>query len=443
MKSGFRLILSIIGIVCFILMITIKYDKDFIFTASLPLAYTVLIAFVCTNKMLSCGLGGTALVLFYCFRLCLLPVICAMGNFYMEPNKVDYIGYYNQGICLILIESLIVFVSLRHYTNKFSRLSVHRVSYLKRNNHQFINISVIVLTIMVIILQLGLGVDYYSFITSQADEFIREELSQPKQGPLWYITDILSTWWRPLVTFLLIFYFQKKIPKHSDSLIILIALVNILYMSDRRIYALLVGGFALYYAMVNTKSIITKRAIFILLGASGALTAFFGFYTSMTEDFSMVSRTFQHYFSGPTLNALSLRVFDNEGVRPLEFVKLLLNDFQIFTATIGRFDIPDYFMSLYGVSQGLWVPSVVGSVRYFGILFPLPTIFFVYYIKKCDYDSQREYYPLYKMIYSFIAVTVSCYMVMYTVELIFYFILSTAVLYRILIYFDKRLKFKI
>lgn len=85
---------------------------------------------------------------------------------------------------------------------------------------------------------------------------------------------------------------------------------------------------------------------------------------------------------------------------------------------------------------------VAGSLRYFGFFFPIVIICFVRYIVNCDYNARRTNDKLYKMLYSYLGVTVSCYMIMYSVELIVYFILSTALIYRILILLDaRRIKF--
>ena len=435
-----RGLLVIISIVSTYFMLTINYDPDFRLTFLMPVTYGFIVAFLCKNDNLLQGLGGSALVFFYCFRMCLLPVICAIGDFYMEPYKSDYIAYYNNGILLNCIECLIVFLSLRYFTRIFNnRRHLVVTQSLSYNNHHILTRFVFFLTVVVVLLQFGLGVHYYSPITNQAEDIVDEVLGDASHGAYWYITDILSTWWRPLITILLIYFVQTKRIPHPQFWIVLIAALNIFFMSDRRIYALLVGGYALYYAMSISRSKITKRLIAFMLLGGGGVTLFFGFYgAASTADLEIVSRTFQHYFSGPTLNALALRTLDAVGVKPLEFMYLLLNDFQSFTALFGRIEMPNYYDSFFGMSFGLWVPMTVGALRYFGFFFPLVLIFFVYYIKKCDYDASISSYSLYSMIYYYIGVCIACYMVMYTVELIFYFILTTGILYRALIYFDKR-----
>lgn len=437
-----RWLLAVFSLVSFYIMMTLNYDSDFQFTSLLPLTYFFVLVFILRDDIIADGLGAGALTYFYAFRMCILPLICAFGNFYIEPDKNDYIQYYNWGILLISIECVIVFCSLRYFTNFFIKKGKRVLKVeITQSNHELIKWVVGLLTITIIFLQAGLNVNYYTPITLQAEEIIMYELGETSKGAWWYINDLLSTWWRPLITIYLIYSILQRKIEHPYLWIVLIAGLNIYFMSDRRIYALLVGGYALYYAMSVTKSVIVKRFISLFLLSGVFTTLFLGFYTSATADLEMMARTFQHYFSGPTLNALSLRVFDIIGVKPIDFVYLLLNDFQTFTALYKTIELPNYFDPLFGYSQGLWVPMTVGSLRYFGIFFPIVLIFFVYYIKQCDFWAKHSSSSIYSMIYYYIGVCVSCYMVMYTVELICYFIIVTGSLYRALIYFDQRMSF--
>lgn len=441
-KISVRWMLAVFALVSFYLMMTLDYDSDFRFTAILPLIFVFVLFFILRDVDINSGLGASALAYFYAFRMCLLPLICAYGNFYIEPYKIDYIQYYNWGILLICFECIVVFSSLRYFTTYFNRKEKHTIKVENiKSNHQLIKWFVLVLTFLVIILQAGLKVNYYTPITSQAEEIVLSELGEISKGAWWYITDLLSTWWRPLATISLIYVIMKKNMQHPYLWIVLISVINIYFMSDRRIYALLVGGFALYYAMSVTRSVIVKRTIVILLIGGTLTTLFLGFYTSATADLEMVARTFQHYFSGPTLNALSLRVFDTIGVKPFDFIYLFLNNFQSYTAMFGSIEMPNYFDPLFGVSQGLWVPVTVGALRYFGPFFPLILIYFVYYIKKSDFLALHSSSPLYSMIYYYIGICTACYMVMYTVENMFYFIATTGLLFKALIYFDQRIRF--
>ena len=87
-----KIILQIISIVSFVAMIVIPYDVEFKSTTILPIFYLLTISFVAKNEI--SGIGTLAVILVYAFRMCILPIICAIGNFYLEPSKSIYIEYY-------------------------------------------------------------------------------------------------------------------------------------------------------------------------------------------------------------------------------------------------------------------------------------------------------------------------------------------------------------
>lgn len=437
--------LLVVTLFCFVLMITLDYDNDYVLTALLPLAYFILLLLCVGRKILNNGLGTVALLFFYCFRMCILPVICALGNFYLEPNKSDYIDKYDIGIYLTIFEAIVVFLSLSYFCDYYGKKEIGDKFVSKDNNqHRLLLIVTGALTVFIILVCFLYQISYFHFITEEAAEILVDDvLPHQEMHAMWYITDLACILWRPLFSFILIYkLLNMKKKKKAYILISLIALINILFMSDRRIFALLVGGFCFYYLMTLLKSKMAKRCVQISIVICAFLTILYCFYGSMTTGLWVVARTFQRYFSGPTLTAMALEVNDNIGLQFSDFFKLLLNDFQLYTGLMGAFSLPDYYYPIFGMSKGIWTPMVAGSLRYFGFFFPIVIICFVRYIVNCDYNAQRTNDKLYKMLYSYLGVTVSCYMIMYSVELIVYFILSIALIYRILVLLDsRRIKF--
>ncbi len=428
----------LISLVCFILMLNLSYDRDFVATAILPFVYFLLVYFCVGEKILSNGLGTFSLLIFYSFRMCILPVICALGNFYLEPNKSDYIDKYNTGILLTCFEAVIVFLSLFYFCNHNRKKNSFDEVPLKSNNKHLLLYSIVVfLTLFIIIVCFLYQISYFHFITEEAADVLLDDIKPvQKMHTMWYITDFACTLWRPLFSFVLIYLLlNRKNKRISYFMILLVASLNVMFMSDRRIFALLVGGFCFYYLMTLIENKIAKKYIQISIFACAICTVYYCFYGSMTTGLWLISRTFQHYFSGPTLTAMALEVNDRIGIQFFDFFKLLLNNFYLYIGSMGAFILPDYYSTIFGV--GAWTPMVAGSMRYFGIFFPIVIVFVVRYIVNCDYKSQRTNDELYKMIYSYLAVTVSCYMIMYTVELIMYFILSNALIYRLLIRLDS------
>lgn len=425
--------------ISFILMLTIDYDEDFKLTAILPLAYFIFTLLIIDNEIFRYGMGGGALIIFYFFRMCILPVICALGNFYLEPSKGDYMDYYDMAMILTCFENLIVFMSLSYYCHYFRQRKIITkiVSKYANSSHPIILLVVVFFTLFIFIVTTIFGIDYFNFI-SKGVEGDFDTVSYQNLHAIWYILDLICTLWRPLASFLLVAWFIDKNKKSSYMLIFFVGILNVLFQSDRRIFSLLVGGFCFFYLTTQIKNRSIRNILNLILVFCIVLTISIGFLGSFDEGAWMVARTFQRYFSGPTLTAMALKANDVIGMQFLDFLKLLLNNFQLFTGTMGRFVMTDHYLSIFGMSRGLWTPMTAGSIRYFGIFFPVIIIIIVRYIVQCDYNVKKTDDELYKMIYSYIGVSVSCYMIMYSIELIVYFILSTALIYRILMFFESR-----
>lgn len=431
-----------VALFSFILMWTLDYDKDFIVTTILPLAYLFFTLFIVSDEQLHYGIGTSAVVGFYCFRMCILPVICALGNFYLEPYKGDYIHKYNQAIYLMCIENFVVFGALSYFCKYYKNKNINSwiIPKYNKSSHFIIFLTTLFFSFFIIVISAKYQIDYFHFITHEAEEALLgdDPASYQNLHAIWYMMDLVCTLWRPLVSFVMMYFLIKRKTRISYLLIILIAFLNVLFLSDRRIYALLVGGFCFYYLTTLLKSKRAKKFITILLIICACLTVAICFYGAMNSGMWIVARTFQRYFSGPTLTAMALEVNNSIGLQFFDFFKLLLNDFHLFTGLAGSFVLPDYYYPIFGMSRGIWTPMTAGGLRYFSVFFFILLVIIVRYVVKCDYNVQRTDDNLYKMLYSYIAVSVSCYMIMYSLELIIYFMLSSALFFKVLIWFDSR-----
>ena len=374
--------------------------------------------------------------------MCLQPVILALGNFWLETNLSLYIDYFNYAIILTCIEFILIIITINYYVDKYSRdnkyLKTTPIKYF--NRHILYRNVVYILTIFITIIIIFSHIHYfYPFWDELNLELVVERTESLQQNSWYYIVDLLANWIRPLLPFWILFRLYSKYGKNSYWGIIAIALANFAFTSERRIYSIIIGGICLYYllALVKDKKHQLHTKILITLGVFGICYVLFYNY-SVQGGNTMIARTINRYFSGPSLTAMNLQINENTDVQPLVFIKLLLNDFQIFTSLFTRFEIPNYYQQYYGMSKGLWIPFVVGSIRYFGLLFPFVIIFLTKFVIYMDYKSRINRSTLYKMIYSYMGIVVSCYMIMYSIELIIYFLLSTVILFNLLIKFDKR-----
>lgn len=428
MGKSFKSILLLAGLISFFVMANMKFDKDFILTLLLPLFFAICVKLFYKDKIIPYGPCSKCLMIFYTFRMCILPIICAWGNFYIEISKNDYIGYYNIAILSICLEFLIVILSVNYFSKKYQK----RTSEIMLvNNHRTISWIVACMVVLFLMCYFFLSGRYYYFIADEMKNAF--EVEEVVQNRVYYIMDMLSNMGRPLLSFILIYYGLNKKGWIGVGLIIIVCAFNLLVLSDRRIYSLLISGVSLYYILTQVRSKFVTRLSTITLLISISLTIYMCFYFQIGDGDEMISRTFQHYFSGPSLTAIAFAADNRYHYDLFDFWKLLFNDFQTLTAIFKSYEIKDAYVSVFGFGKGIWTPMFAGAIRFFGIFAPIFPIFFVKLVSYFDFKIRGEKDVIYKMTYMFLGVTLSCYMVMYTLELIIYFVLSTVPIYSILL----------
>lgn len=440
-----KLLFLFIGILCSIVLLCLKYDEDFRITSLLPIFYVLMVVVFVDTNFTDFGIGALCLVGFYSFRMCIFPVVLALGNFYFEPSKSLYINYYAESIYLMCFETFVVFLSAGYFIKKYKRTLVIEKKCLFSKHSLFYCIFIFLTFIPIATFYLK-DIDYYHFITEESVErFVVDEIGLEKQsGFFWFLSDYLSGLWRPLFSFLVISLGATYQRERLIYIVGFVALINMLFLSDRRVFALTVSVFTMIYflnmlASKNSKFIIEVA----ILSMGGVMAYYFLNVYAQQGGIEMIARSVQRYFSGPSLSALALAINNRIGVVPGEFFSLLHNDFKFLVGFFGYSETHDYVGMVFWPSKGIWTPFIPGAIRYFGILFPFPLIFCVWSLIKWDSLSRKTSDLFYSMIYSYIAFSIAFYLIMYSIELVFYFIVATGLIMSMMIYYDKRFKIKI
>ena len=440
-------VINLISIVSAFALIFMNYDLEYKWVILLPIVYALSVHFFLKRFML-CGIGSVALVGMYAFRMCLLPVLCAYGNFYIEPSKSIYLRYFGIAIILMCIECLIVFASLSYYSRKYSK----RMDKLRKYNDRGINESIIILFVVaalavyafIIFTHPGFLRSHYHSLISSVDDASAFEMGNAALqdiGAAYYLAVILDLTARPITAFVLVNWVLKKNSKIGIILSIFIGLFNILWISDRRIISLLIGVCCLLQVILHIRSRLSKHALYWMIGVFGVLTIVYCF---LGEDTPIrVARKFQRYFSGPSLTAIGVAVYNKYLQTPIDFFKLLFNDSLLLTGLFDSFPVRNYVLELCGPSgYSIWTPMFIGAIQYFHILAPLLIVGVVKFLVYTDYRSQTSESDLRKMMLNYLTIAISVYMVMYSLELVYYNIIFIGGFYYLLLSINNRITLK-
>ena len=436
----------LLSLISFFALICMDYDVEYKCVALLPIVYYIS-ELVFLKRFMLKGIGVVALVCAYAFRMCILPVLCAYGNFYLEPSKSIYISYFWLSVILTCVECLIVFASLSYYSSKCEQ----RIKYSQKREMSGTNNSILILFgIIAIIIYIftfaannGFLSSHYHFLIFSSETAALFEIENAKLqglGAKYYLVILLDITARPILSFVFVNWGLRRNTKVGMLLAIGIGLFNVLWVSDRRILSLLIGACCLLQVLLHIRGRISKSIIYWIIFIMGILTVVYCFWGEDTP--TRIARKFQRYFSGPTLTAIGLAVFDKYVQTPLTFVKLLFNDSVFLTGMFTTFSLPDYVGELCGAAgYSIWTPMFIGAIQYFYIFSPLLIVGAVKFIVYTDYKSRVYTSDLEKMMMNYLAIAVSVYMIMYSLELVYYNIIFIGGFYYLLLFANSRISF--
>lgn len=435
-----KIMLYVLAAASFFCMIVMKYDREFKLTALLPVCYFMSVCFFIQQNV-GDGIGGIAVIVVYAFRMCILPVLCAYGNFWLEPEKNIYIEYYNEAVLLICFEDILVFSAL-FFLNKYYRKQKKPV--MINRQHNFVIKSMIIFLLFLCIILVAGNTDFLSYFRPIIEEDSGLNIAETVQhlqsfGFAYYLLMLIDLIIRPLLSFWVTGYFLKKDNKLGLCMAMAVGIVNVIVVSDRRIISLLVGGCCMAQILLYIKQDIVKKMIYLLIAVMALVTVCYCFYG--TNEPYLIARKFQRYFSGPTLTAIGIAVNDNFVQGPVIFFKRLFNDSIILTGLFHSLETPSYVIQMCGTAgHGIWTPMMIGSIQYFSIFAPVCVVAMVGFIMKCDCIARNSKSDLHKLMMNYLSISVAVYMVMYTVELIFYTMIFWGFFYTVIIWFDRKIK---
>ena len=440
-KAIKHVVLSV-ALVSAVLLAVMKYDDPFRISILLPLTYLAA-ASLWINPQHIRGIGCIFLFGMYCFRMCVLPVICAWGNFYLEPERHVYIDYFWAAIILMCIECVIVLGALRYYSRLYSRRADKFRIYSQGDTHGNNMLFMFAKALFVMYLALFIAhpnflTDHYRFlIVDSIDEMLEGDKAMSflySYGKLYYLLSIMDSVARPAMIYIFVGWLLKK-SRAGIIFSVLIGVIIMLWVTDRRILSFLTGVICFIQILLHIKSRKVKFIVYSSIASLALMTIAYCFYALPNPE--MYARTFTRYFSGPQLTAINITVYMNFIQTPLDFLRRLFNDFQILTGLFGSMK-GIYLAGI--VSNGvrsLWTPAIIGAVQYFhvfGFIMLIPPVKFLVY---ADYVSMHSRSDAEKMMMNYLTVSLSVYMVMYTLELIYYHIIARGGFFFLLLWLNR------
>lgn len=434
--SALRRVLYLVAIVSFVFLLFYQYDSEYKSVILLPIAFILSIFAFVRNREIENGAGKIALILSYTFRMCILPMLCAYGNFWLEPSKDIYMPYFSMAVLLMALENLFVFGLMSFYTKKYSVYSVKTENARVGSDSFIVFVMIIAVILFLLLLRYIGGIDnfYSNILTGEDVELV---FSKTNRNSYYYYALLLDILFRPIISFYFVNRFLSKNTRWGVFLSLLIAIANVIIMTDRRVLSILIALVCFMQILSFVKNPLVKNLVYVFMAIFTIGTIMYAFSTDMLQPF-LIARKFQRYFSGPTLIAIGINISLHNPPLFIDFFKLLFNDSIILTGLFGSLDVKSYVIELCGpAGKSIWTPMIIGVFQHFSLFGPLVVAWFVRYVVRCDMHSLKMI-GIRKMLFDYMAISIAVYMVVYSVELIVYNILFIGGFFRILIYLSNR-----
>lgn len=431
------LVLLLINMISFICLLTMQIDNVHKIIILMPLSFMFMCFLINYNKDIV-GINSGIIIALYLFKLAIMPVLFAAGDFYTDTSYDLYIQNWNRACVFTVIEVICVITSIKYWQFFFRKRTRKGYEVSSYKNYEFIKVCIIMLFLASILVFIVMPEIKYLFHFAWKKENIT--VVAKMGGPIYYLykksLDIL----RPLAV--LYFYTLAKNCKTNGKKIIGIILIlsSCLVWTDNRIIILITALTIIINLLISQKGfIVSILKPFSIIGTFGVVFLIL-MTTSSAGSLTGTVRAVDRYFGGYMIMAMNGSiVLDN----PLEiFFADIWNGSVILTGIFGAKIDSTVILNetVNPEAVGSFFQSFMQSQKMFGIFAFIPILLIVGYIIYMDYLSQTEKSDLYKLVYSYLGISSSIYMIMYTMTMQLNFIIYNAMPLIIILYMSKRAK---
>lgn len=380
------------------------------------------------------------LVFMYFLKLCLVPILSFLGNYFTIVSYGIYIRYWNEACVIVAIEWFIVSAVISYkvrwlYQNK---------SFSDYKNPQIIKIFVVLLGIICLaemVLYPTLSNEF--FIVFGQDN---TALAGRAPGIIYYSFKVFLEWIRPLIIFLIISKIYTSQVKHKKPICFIIAALSATIMTEYRIVSLTIAIVIIFIILSDNNSQKEKQSNIFIKTAVGVGLFFILISSTIknkTFDATManICRLADIYLGGymTTSAGLSVKLANRIGM----FLNDIYSGSYLLSSVFGHVYTTTNAINdaLNSGAKGTFFELSAQTKAMFGIFYPIAIIIVTDIAIKMQRLFETENILIYKQIYLYCGISISLFMVMYTYTMLCNFIIYKCLIWLLLIWLDQRIIF--
>jgi hypothetical protein len=422
-----------------ILLALMEIQDEYSTIRVLPYAYGLILAIFVRNENYS-KFGSVALIILYFFKMCILPILLAYGEFYSQIDTSIYMPHWNEAIFYAIVEWLTVSISILIYRNFFNRSlarklnSIESTKGINKKSENNLTIPIILITMVIFqILLIAINRDLLNYTY-----FIWESTTEAQYVPTYYLYKVLFEVFRIMFVLYMVYILFEKNFTFKRTISFLILGINIIIMSEFRIIGIFILIVAYLYMGYKDKNY-AKYYIVSLIFITLSLVIFIFIYTSSMQTHIMISRVFNIYFGGYMIMATGLSINMENGLEI--FFNDIWNGNLLFTAIWGtKYSSTDIMNANVNTAAiGTFYQLYVQSKAFFGYFAPLAVSFCIWFVFYIENKLTLDQNTFHKVLYLFIIISTSIFIIMYSFTMVVNFILFRMMFILIIIYINRRI----
>lgn len=439
--------LSLGACICFLILFLIGVPSNYVLLYMEPIVYLLFLNLFIRPRFVL-GIGCIILLSMYFVKLCIIPITTVLGNFTSTVSSAIYDLYWNEACVYIAIEWFIVSLSIRisgnHYLNKREGEKVTSTkSILSWRTYPIYYIAMVgFIGILLILIALNHDLlNALSFIWQLEDGSPGEN-----GGPIWFMFKNFIEWTKPMFLFwLTVKVYNSKLKQGKFFLLLVIAFISSIIMTDYRILSLITGITILGFILTKYgrfKFLINFVKIICVTLFTLAVYQLTTHGEELNQTFANLGRLMDVYCGGYIVAAASCSVHMNNGF--LMFINDTVSGNPLSHVLFGTISTTaDVINSALNYeAKGTFYELMVQAKDFFGILSPIAVALCVFFLMKMDFCTITEDVDLYRIFYIFCSACVGFFMVMYTYSMVTNFIIYKCLVWIIIIAVDRHIRVK-
>lgn len=433
--------------ICAIVLLLLPIDDARSLVRIEPLVYLVFLLLFVQKESIT-GPGTTILVVAFFFKLCALPIINYMGDYFSSVPESWYLPYWNLACLGIAEEWIVCSVCIRLFgrmkDRRVFRGRAERYTLLPinlRNNPVFYMVAIGFVAIMVALIAAFNGFRFELYLAWMNDT---TSLVSPKNSFYYLFKWVLERGRILLFLLLASLVFQKG--KRVGRWVILLAAASALVFTEYRIRGLVIAATIVAFYIMSHGA---KRHARVMLKAFGFVLVVALIYVStmhndLDRNMGNLSRLLDIYCGGYIQAATSWGVDVPNGFFGL--FNSVWNQSLFLSNAVGSFypsteTLKYAYLAGTGstLAQGTFFEMSALTHKTVGLFSPfflaVPVVFTIWADHRCEHEQNI----LYKLVYLHVAIATGVFTLMYTYNMIIAEILYYECLMLALVFIDRRI----